>query len=314
MRFLKINLFIPILVVASMVFSGCGTDGSKTDQFQDSPTKGTIHISVDESFKPIIDSQIQVYESQHPEAHIIADYKSEGDCYKDILNDTTRMIIVTRNPTQKEFDFIQNKYKYRLRNGNLAWDAIAVVINKQSKDSLFSVAEIKDIIAGTDSRGYKVVLDGLSATSNVRYVLDSVMKGVPLGKNVQAARNSQGVVDYVANDPKSIGLVGVSWVGVKDDASQLSFTSDTSKTKLAALQCSQCDGQPYVLPYQANIGRYRYPMIRPLVYVLRENGRGLGSGFLNFIIGERGQLIFKRAYLLPSKLQFEVRDMNISEQ
>jgi phosphate transport system substrate-binding protein len=144
--------------------------------------------------------------------------------------------------------------------------------------------------------------------------MDSVLKGTPLGKNVEAARSSQGVVNYVGNDPKSIGFVGVTWVGAQDDADQLSFSTDTGKTKLAALQCATCDGQPYVLPYQANIGRFRYPMIRPLVYSLRENGRGLGSGFLSFLTGERGQLIFKRAYLLPSKLQFEVRDMSISEQ
>ncbi len=311
---LKINLFIIFSFATSFLLSGCGNDENKPSQFNDSPTEGTIHVSADESFKPIIDSQIQVYESQHPKAHIIADYKSEADCFRDILNDSTRMILVTRNPTQKEFEFVEQKYKYRMRNGNLAWDAIGVVINKQSKDSLFSMTELKAILAGTDSRGYKAVLDGLSGTSNVRYVLDSILKGTPLGKNVEAARSSQGVIDYVGNDPKAIGFVGVTWIGVKEDAEQLSFTTDTSKTKLAALQCDSCDGQPYVLPYLANIGRYRYPLIRPLVYVLRENGQGLGSGFLNFLTGEKGQLIFKRAYLLPSKLRFEVRDMSISEQ
>ena len=255
---------------------------------------------------------------RHPNAHIIANYKSEAECFRDILNDSTRMIIVTRDPTQKEFDFVEQKYKYRMRNGRLAWDAIGVVINKQAKDSLFSVAELKSILAGTDKRNYKVVLDGLTATSNVRYVMDSILKGIPLGKNVEAARSSQGVVDYVSTDPNAIGFVGVTWVGIKEDANQLTFTTDTSKIKLAALRCDSCDGyadsKPYVLPYLANIGRYRYPLIRPLVYVLRENGQGLGSGFLNFITGEKGQLIFKRAYLLPSKMRFEVRDMSISQQ
>lgn len=314
MTSLKINLFLCISLAASFLLSGCGSDENKTSQFSDSPSEGTIHISADESFKPIIDSQIQVFESQHPKAHIIVDYKSEAECFKDITNDSTRMIFVTRSPSQKEFEFVEQKYKYRMRNGSLAYDAMGVVVNKQAKDSLFSMAELKAIVSGTDSRGYKVVLDGLSATSNVRYVLDSILKGTPLGKNVEAARSSQGVVDYVSNDPKSIGFVGVTWVGSKEDANQLTFTTDTSKTKLAALQCDSCDGHPYVLPYLANIGRDRYPLIRPLMYVLRENGPGLGSGFLNFLTGERGQLIFKRAYLLPSKMRFEVRDMSISEQ
>lgn len=316
MNSFKINLFIVLTWAVSFIFSGCGSDeNNNPNQFTDTPSEGTIRISADESFKPIIDSQIQVYESQHPKAHIIADYKSEAECFRDIINDSSRMIFVTRNPTQKEFEFVEQKYKYRMRNGNLAYDAIGVVINKAAKDSLFSVPELKTILAGTDSRGYKVVLDGLTATSNVRYVLDSILTGTPLGKNVQAARSSQGVVNYVSNDPKAIGFVGVTWVGSKEDANQLTFSQDTGKTKLASIQCETCPGRkPYVLPYLANIGRDRYPFIRPLIYVLRENGQGLGSGFLNFLTGEKGQLIFKRAYLLPSKMRFEVRDMSISEQ
>ena len=316
MSLFKINLFMVFAFAACCLLSGCGNDeNSNPSQFTDTPNEGTIRISADESFKPIIDSQIQVYESQHPKTHIIANYKSEAECFRDILNDSTRMIFVTRDPTQKEFEFVEQKYKYRMRNGKLAYDAIGVVINKAAKDSLFSMAELKAILAGTDSRGYKVVLDGLTATSNVRYMLDSVLKGTALGKNVEAARSSKGVVDYVGNDPKAIGFVGVTWVGSKEDANQLSFSTDTGKTKLAAVQCETCPGRkPYVLPYLANIGRDRYPLIRPLIYVLRENGQGLGSGFLNFLTGERGQLIFKRAYLLPSKMRFEVRDMSISEQ
>ena len=42
----------------------------------DTPLKGTIHISVDETFKPVITEQIKIYESSYPNTHIIADYKS----------------------------------------------------------------------------------------------------------------------------------------------------------------------------------------------------------------------------------------------
>lgn len=302
-----------LVTVWAFLSAGCGNDGdgTKSSSFTDSPDEGTIHISVDESFKPIIDSQIQVYESQHPKAHIIADYKSEAECLKDIASDSTRMIIVTRGPTENETKYFESKNKFKLRYGMLAYDAISVVINKQARDSLFTMVEIRELLSGTSKLPYKVVLDGLNATSNVRYVLDSILRGAALGKNVQAARNSQGVIDYVSADPNAIGFVGVSWIGVREDAEQLSFTTDTGKTKLASLQCSECVTQPYVLPYLPNILRKRYPMIRGLHYILKENGRGLGSGFYNFLTGQKGQLIFKRAYLLPAKMQFEVRNVSM---
>ncbi|MCU0375781.1 MAG: hypothetical protein MUF24_10775, partial [Chitinophagaceae bacterium] len=63
-----------------VVLWGCGgNSGAKVDPNKyDTPKKGTIRISVDESFKPVIDSQIKVYEASFPETKIIAEYKSEA--------------------------------------------------------------------------------------------------------------------------------------------------------------------------------------------------------------------------------------------
>ena len=104
-------------------------------------------------------------------------------------------------------------------------------------------------------------------------------------------------------------MLGVSWVGDTNDSNTVSFLK---KVRIADIECRGCDGT-YVKPYQANIAGARYPMIRTLFYILKENYKGLGSGFTNFLIYEKGQLIFKRAYLLPARMRFEVRQMNISE-
>jgi len=56
----------------------------------------------------------------------------------------------------------------------------------------------------------------------------------------------------------------------------------------------------------------RYPLVRRLYYVLKENFSGVGSNFANFLQFERGQLIFSKAYLWPTKMSFQVRDTQIS--
>jgi phosphate transport system substrate-binding protein len=56
----------------------------------------------------------------------------------------------------------------------------------------------------------------------------------------------------------------------------------------------------------------RYPLVRGLYYILKENYDGLGSGFSNFLIYEKGQLIFKRAYLGPAKMNFSVRNATMN--
>ena len=299
---------LPALFIVLVIFlQGC--KNAVQPDIRDTTTSGTIHISVDETFRPVIDSQIKVFESQFPQAKIIVHYKPEAECLRDLNRDSVRMIIVTRGLSDREEKILTDTLSYKPSYGTLAFDAIAVITNNQSVDTAFTMEDIRSMVKGTSGYKYRVLLDGMSATSTVRYVVDSLLRGAPLSKNIVAAKNSEAVIDNVSNTTDVIGLVGVSWTGNKDDPEQSSFLQ---KIKIAAVECNGCQGT-YVKPYQANIAMGRYPMIRPLYYILKENYEGLGSGFKNFLIYEKGQLIFKRAYLLPARMRFEVRDMQISE-
>lgn len=300
-----IKLILPALVVL-LFTAGCAEE---VDKNRETTTSGTVHISVDESFKPVIDSQIQVFESLHPDAHIMVHYKPEAECLKDLDVDSIRLVIVTRGLTEDEQDRFQKKLSYTPRFGTIAYDAIAVLVNNASKDTLLTMQDIRSIADGTSGFKYKLLLDGTSATSTVQYVIDSLLKGKPISSNVVAAKSSQGVIDYISANNDAIGFVGVSWVGDKNDPQVLSFLE---KVKIAEIECRGCNGT-YVKPYQANIAMARYPMVRPLYYIVKENYDGLGSGFSNFLIYEKGQLIFQRAYLLPARMNFDVREMKISE-
>lgn len=276
----------------------------------DTMTSGTIHISVDESFKPIIDSQIEVFESSLGDAHIIPHYKPEADCLRDLKYDSIRMIIVTRPLTPNEEKIMRDTLKFNPVQGKMAFDAIAVLVNNKTRDSIFDMTDLRSLVKGTSGYKYKVVMDGLSATSTVRYAMDSFSRGQPFGANVMAARSSLGVIDYISNNTDAIGLVGVSWIGNPEDSSSTSFLK---KVKIASIECTSCRPTAYVKPYQANIATRRYPLVRGLHYILKENYKGLGSSFVNFLIYERGQLIFRRAYLWPAKMSFEVRNAGINE-
>ena len=84
------------------------------------------------------------------------------------------------------------------------------------------------------------------------------------------------------------------------------------KVKIASVQCEYCPGKPFTKPYQANIMLKRYPLVRGLYYILKENYDGLGGAFANFLIYEKGQLIFRRAYLGPAKMNFSIRSATIN--
>jgi phosphate transport system substrate-binding protein len=220
------------------------------------------------------------------------------------------MVIITRGLTEDEAPFYKDTIGFVPSWGKIATDAIAVVMHPKAKDSLFSVAEIRSMLNGSSGYKYQLVMDGLKATSTVRFLMDSVLRGQPLSGNVMAARSSEAVIEYVASHPQAIGFIGVSWIGNREDPAQLSFQK---RVKLAALQCANCEEEVYVRPYQANIAMKRYPLNRGLYYILKENFAGLGKGFVNFLTHEKGQLIFRRGYLVPDRMALQIRKANVSE-
>ena len=278
----------------------------------DTLVSGTIHISVDESFKPVMEEQIRVFERSFPGAHIIASYKTEADCFKDLYNDSAnRMVIVTRGLKDEEDVYFLDTLKFYPHWDNIANDAITVIVNSKSNDTLFTLERLRNQLSGKTNREQKIVFDGMNATSTVRFVMDSILKGEKFDTSVvQAVRTSQEVIDYVSKTENAVGFVGISWVGNPEDSAQVKMLN---KVKIAYVSCAVCEDQPFVKPMQASILTRRYPLVRGLYYILKENFNGLGTGFVNFLNQERGQLIFRRAYL-GSRMDFGVRRVRINQK
>jgi phosphate transport system substrate-binding protein len=296
-----------ILFGLLLLLNSCRSDDEEQNALPDTWNRGTIHISADESFKPVVDELVQVYESNQPGTKIIVHYKPEAECLKDFAVDSIRMVIATRGFTESEENFMIDSMKVAPSQMTVARDAVAVIVSPQSQDSFFTMQEVKQILRGRFTKTLIPVFDGVKATSTVRFIVDSVLHSDSLSPNTVAARTSEGVIDYVAQNPDAVGFIGVSWIGNKEDTAQRNFLR---KVKIVSLESTDKPGG-YVLPYQVNISRKSYPMVRDLVYTLKENHKGLGKGFADFMAGEIGQLIFKRAYLVPVQRDFRMRKVRL---
>lgn len=292
---------------ALFFFVSCNT--TKKEDTRDTPVKGEINISVDESFKPVIEEEILVHHSSFPNTKINVTYKSEAACFRDLNSDSTRMILVAKGLTDAEAGIFENKLSFKPQYGILAYDAVAVIVNRESKDSVFTLEQLKNILNGNNK--ITAVMDGKNATSTVRFLKDSILKGAAFGANVVASDSSEEVVDMVSRNPGVIGFVGLSWVGDSYDKKQLAYQK---KIRLALVECVQClEKGVFAKPSQATITYGEYPLARPLYYILKENAAGLGTGFMNFMSLERGQLIFRRAFLAPAKMGFNYRQGKIKD-
>jgi phosphate transport system substrate-binding protein len=171
---------------------------------------------------------------------------------------------------------------------------------------------LQEQLSGKLGKKQPIVFDGLNATSTIRFAMDSILKGRSFDTGVvRAVKNSKEVLNYVASDVNAIGLVGISWIGNPEDTAQVNMLK---KVKIVYVKCAICSDSPYVKPNQLSILTKRYPLVRGLYYILKENYSGLGAGFVDFMQFERGQLIFKRAYLGSSKMGFAIRSVKINEK
>lgn len=293
----------PFLIGWMYIFllASCSTTPKKT---LDTPNSGLIRISVEESFRPFMEEQLKVFLASNPKAQIVASYKSEIDCFKDLANDSTRMIFVTRGLTKKEQVDYKKSLSFNPNFAILAYNAVAVLIQKSAKDSVFSLEALRQRLNGKSNK--EVVMDGNNLTGIIRFLKDSLVKDIPLGKNVLAANGSKEVIDYIATHPDAIGFVGMNWIGDGYDPAQIELRK---KVKLGLVECTQCIEKGYFSkPSPATISKAQYPLTLPIYYILKENAAGLGTGFLNFLSLERGQLIFKRSFLVPAKMGFKKRN------
>lgn len=290
-----------------VLFSLACNNNTKTGP-QDTLTSGTIRISAEESFKPFLEEQIKVFKSSNPNAEFIVSYKPEIECLKDFTSDSTRMVFITRGLNKKEEADFRTQLGYAPTFGILAYNAIAILVNKQSKDSLYTLQDLQNRLNGKNPQ--QVVMDGNHLTGIVRFLKDSLLKNESFGKNVTAAEGSNAVIEYIKTHPNAIGFVAMNWIGDTYDVKQVAYRKHV---KTAFLECTLCAEKGlYAQPSQATIGRGQYSLSLPIYYILKENAPGLGSGLLNFMSLERGQLIFKRSFLVPAKMSFQKRNSMVN--
>src|SRR6187431_1604780 len=100
----------------------------------DTPTSGHIRISVDETFYPVFDSEVAVFHSLYKYAVINPVYVSEGQAIKDLLADSSRLVVMSRELNAEEMKYFEG-LKLIPRSLKIATDAIALVTHPDNKDT-----------------------------------------------------------------------------------------------------------------------------------------------------------------------------------
>jgi phosphate transport system substrate-binding protein len=293
--------FLLLTMLPFLFFISC-----ENEKVLDNQTSGSIKILIDETYKPVMEQQIKIFTSRYPDAKILAEYKPEAECIKTFLEDSTRVVFVTRDLTDEEKAYGESK-KFITKSMPMARDAVAFITSKENSNPVFKIADLRKILLGDSTqKKYQIVFDNQSS-STVRYITDSILYGKKIAGDVFATKTSEEVIDYVSKNKNAIGVVGVSWVADNSDSTTETFLS---KINVAGIWGDTDSSLDYIKPYQAYIGLKEYPCTRNFYFISKETWTGLGTGLVNYLCKD-GQLVFKQAKMFPLRVNVLLREANV---
>jgi phosphate transport system substrate-binding protein len=294
-----------ILGLMLILVSCSGGNKSGTNE---TPTRGSIRIIADESFQPLIETEVFTFTHLYTNAKIKTEFKPEYDVINDFMNDSVKVIATSKKLTDYQVQHLRDT-QIIARTTTYAYDALALVTNKENKDTLLKYNAIKDIFLGNlhtwkeinpkSKLGDISVIFDNSRSGNVRYFKELFEIKDSLPKNFFAVNNNEEVINYVSKNPDALGIVSVNWISDKDDSLSTSFIN---KINVVAVSQQFINDGSYYRPYQGFIYDKSYPFVREIYLISRETFAGLGSGFINWACGEQGQRIVLKSGLVPATM------------
>jgi phosphate transport system substrate-binding protein len=233
-------------------------------------------------------------------------YIPESEVVNQLLNDKVRVAIISRELDTTETGILRRRALAPDVN-KFAVDAVTIIVNQQSVDTLTSVKEIIGMLNGTAKTDKSIVFDNPNS-SLVRYLKQISGNKDFTQKNIYALKSNKEVIRYVSEHPDAIGITGFAWLNDPDK----DYADAVAKVKIVGVKDDANKKAPgeYFKPSQTTLVQHTYPLSRSLYIVDCTGRKGLGAGFASFLASERGQRIILKSGLLPDSIP--TREINIT--
>jgi phosphate transport system substrate-binding protein len=301
MKMIK-NSFFGLLLAGVL---SCSSSDKK--QFEDTPVKGEIVLDVDDSFNMLVEAEKTAFQNLNHSAKLTLVTKPENEAVADLLNDKVRGIVVTRDLTEQEKAvFTRDKITYR--SFRFAADGIALITNKSNHDTLWTLDDVKNTLLGVTGKSVELVVDK-NNSSNLKFIVDQLKIDAQAGLKVREVGSNKKVIEYVQGHPNAVGIIGSNWISDGDNPASLGFIRSVNVISLAVSNGAK--KSEYYQPFGYHIALKNYPLRREAKMIIKEAHLGLGTGFVNYVCGDMGQLIVLKAGLIPLTRPVTIRTFEI---
>jgi phosphate transport system substrate-binding protein len=294
-----------ISVMVLSVFTGCSN--SKPTKQTDTYTAGRIKLGIDDSYRLMMEAQLDVFTTIYNHASFDTIYNDETDIINLFLKDSIPAMIVSRPLSKQQTDALLSQ-RYVARATIIGHDAIALILNKDNKTNQFLYDQVHDIFTGKISKWKQInpasnlgdinVVFDKQGSSNIRYFMDK-FNLTKYPSNFGATKSNNEIINYVQTHKNAIGILSVNWISDPQDSVSNNFLSRIQVAGVTSY-AGTTSANTFYQPYQAYIVYKYYPFIRNIYFVDRQTYDGLASGLDAFLAGDKGQRIILRSGLVPA--------------
>lgn len=296
------KVFFLVFIVS--LFIMCNQKEKKNED-NETILKGSVSILVDETLMPIMEDQVDVFESNY-DAKIKLVPKSESEALISLFNIKSGIAVLSRNLTNEENKVLEQK-KISPKITKFAIDAIAFISNKSDKDTLIDLKNVIEFMQGKTSSKIKGLVFDNPNSSTLRYITTLAgVKSIP-ENGAYSFKTNDEVIKFVAQNEGMIGVLGINWLAQPMPSMQQYVD------KVNILSVKGLSGQNYYAPSQNNLAEGTYPLARDLFIINCQGYTGLGMGFASFVAGDIGQRIVLKSGLLPVRIpgrKIKIRNKN----
>jgi len=292
-----------LIVCLMMTITSCNKQSKNTTN------QGLTVVTADESLKSVLDQIYQTYEATDDKNEKLdLKYLPEQQAIHEMIGGASKVVFTTRelNPVELK-NFKDQGFPYKPQW--IATDGVALIINRGNRDSLMTMNELTQIfkgqitdwsqLKGSSQTGKITLVFDNANSSNLNYIMSRFGLKDVKGLNIFAAGSNPKAIEYVSQNQRALGFIGVSWIS--DGDSPLAAKLSKGLRVVGVSEKTTPTTADYFQPFQRDLGLQNYPLHRKVYAISRDGYRGFGSGLVNYIMRDVGNLIIEKCGLWPSK-------------
>jgi len=266
--------------------------------------ENTVVIKGSDTMVNLTQRWVEEYIKIHPEISLQVTGGGSGIGITALLNGTADIANMSRDLKNNESERGEVAHIQPVQY-KVALDGIAIIVNLKNKIDSLTIEQVKGIYSGKiknwkelGGEDLEIVKYGRENSSGTyEYFKEKILGKDEYGNRIDFAVSTQvlqgtaSLGEAVAKDNKGIGYGGVGYFAKRKDLKIIYLKNDSSSKAVSPILNGEVN-------YHA-IRDGEYPLSRYLYCYTNHEPKNSVTGFINFILSEKGQMIVKEMEYIP---------------